>query len=107
MSSHDDTAHPAAGPSSCQGGTIPALERWQGRSQGRATEVDQLNSSPRLQELQRAGQMLAQISEIRETRIIALKRDVESGHYSVRAEQVAEMIMKDHLLDLYYSSPSY
>jgi anti-sigma28 factor (negative regulator of flagellin synthesis) len=107
MSSHDDTAHPAGSPSSSQVGMIPTLERQKGRSRGRATEVDQLNSPPRLQELQRAGQMLAQISEIRETRIIALKRDVESGHYSVRAEQVAEMIMKDHLLDLCYSSPSY
>jgi anti-sigma28 factor (negative regulator of flagellin synthesis) len=61
-----------------------------------------MNCSPRLQEIQRAGQMLAQTSEIRESRIIALRRDVESGHYSVKAEQVAEMIMKDNLLDLFY-----
>jgi anti-sigma28 factor (negative regulator of flagellin synthesis) len=87
MSSHDDTAYPTAGPSSYR----------------RATEMDQLNSSPRLEEFHRAGQMLAQISEIRETRIVALRRDVESGHYSVRAEQVAEMIMKDHLVDLCYA----
>jgi anti-sigma28 factor (negative regulator of flagellin synthesis) len=44
--------------------------------------------------------MLAQGSETRETRIAALKHDVESGHYQIRAEQVSEKIAKDHLLNL-------
>jgi anti-sigma28 factor (negative regulator of flagellin synthesis) len=102
MRSHDDTAHLPGGPSASQVGTIPLLGRQKGQSQGRVTQIDQMNCSPRLREIHRAGQLLAQTSEIREIRIIALRRDVESGHYSVKAEQVAEMIMKDNLLDLFY-----
>jgi flagellar biosynthesis anti-sigma factor FlgM len=102
MRSHDDTAHLPGGPSSSHVGTIPAQERQKGQSQGRVTQIDQMNCSPRLREIQRAGQMLAQTSEVRESRIIALRRDVASGQYSVKAEQVAEMIMKDNLLDLFY-----
>jgi len=45
--------------------------------------------------------VLAQTLEIRETRIVALRSDIESGHYSVEAEQVAEKIMQDLLLDLF------
>jgi anti-sigma28 factor (negative regulator of flagellin synthesis) len=44
--------------------------------------------------------MLAQIVDVRETRVVELQRDVENGHYAVEAEQVAERIVKNHLLDL-------
>jgi anti-sigma28 factor (negative regulator of flagellin synthesis) len=47
--------------------------------------------------------MLTQIFEIREIRVEALRREIESGHYSVKAEQVAEKIMEDQLLELFYS----
>jgi anti-sigma28 factor (negative regulator of flagellin synthesis) len=60
-----------------------------------------MNFSPWIWEIQQAGQILAPTLEIRETKIVALRRDVESGDYSVEAEQVAEKIMKDHLLDLF------
>jgi len=43
------------------------------------------------------------IFEIREMRVAALRRDIESGHYRVKAEQVAEKIMEDQLLELLYS----
>lgn len=46
-------------------------------------------------------QLLVQTLEVRETRIIALRRDIESGHYSVKADQVAEKIVKDHFLELF------
>lgn len=46
-------------------------------------------------------QLLVQTLEVRETRIIALRRDIESGHYSVKAAQVAEKIVKDYLLELF------
>jgi anti-sigma28 factor (negative regulator of flagellin synthesis) len=47
--------------------------------------------------------MLTLIFEIREMRVAALRRDIESGHYRVKAEQVAEKIMEDQLLALFYS----
>ena len=49
------------------------------------------------------NQILTQISEIREMRVAALRREIESGHYRVEAEQVAEKIMEDQLLELFYS----
>jgi negative regulator of flagellin synthesis FlgM len=63
-------------------------------------QTDQLSLSTTAREIQQVRQMLAQGSEIREAKVAALKHDVESGHYQVRAEQVAEKIVKDHLLNL-------
>ena len=61
-----------------------------------------MSFSPPLREIRQAGQMLAYTLEMREIRIAALRKDIESGHYSVKADQVAEKIMKDHLLDLFH-----
>jgi anti-sigma28 factor (negative regulator of flagellin synthesis) len=46
--------------------------------------------------------MLAYTLDIRETRIVALRKDIESGHYSVTDDQVAEKIMKDQLMELFH-----
>jgi hypothetical protein len=43
------------------------------------------------------GNVLSQPLKGRDTRIVALKSDIESGHYSVEPEQVAEKIMKNLL----------
>jgi anti-sigma28 factor (negative regulator of flagellin synthesis) len=59
-----------------------------------------MSSSPRLQEFQKASQMLTHTPIIRETKIVALKRDVENGQYRIKAEQVAAKLMRDHLQDL-------
>ena len=48
------------------------------------------------------GNVLSQTLKVRDTRIVALKSDIESGHYSVEAEQVAEKIMKNLLLALFH-----
>ena len=48
------------------------------------------------------GNVLPQPPQGKDTRIIALKSDIESGHYTVEAEQVAEKIMKNLLLALFY-----
>jgi anti-sigma28 factor (negative regulator of flagellin synthesis) len=69
-----------------------------GRAQWHVTQIDQLRVSPRLWEIQQAGRALAQTIDARETKIIALREDVESGHYRIKTEQVAEKLMKDHLL---------
>jgi flagellar biosynthesis anti-sigma factor FlgM len=100
MRSHGDTAHHSpVGPSAPQMKTMPAQEMPSAR--GRPTQIDRMTSSPQLREIQQAGKVLAQTLEIRETRIVALRSDIESGHYSVEAEQVAEKIMQDLLLDLF------
>lgn len=70
------------------------------RSSDRAIQTDRLHLSQRAQEIQHAGQTLAQTSDIRETKVMALIRNIASGRYQVYAEQVAEKIVKDHLLHL-------
>jgi flagellar biosynthesis anti-sigma factor FlgM len=100
MRSQGSTAHSPGGPSSPQLETIPAQEMKKARA--RLIHVDQMSFSLLLREIQQAGQMLAHTLEIRETRIVALRKDIESGHYSVKADQVAEKIMKDNLLDLFH-----
>jgi flagellar biosynthesis anti-sigma factor FlgM len=72
------------------------------RPQGRLTHTDQLNLSPKAREVQQAGQMLAYMAEVREMRVVELRRDIENGHYAIKAEQVAERIVKNHILDLLY-----
>jgi anti-sigma28 factor (negative regulator of flagellin synthesis) len=65
-------------------------------------QIDQRNLSPWIADIQQAGPLLAQTLDVREAKIVALRRDVESGHYSVEPEQVAEKIVEHHLLDLFY-----
>ena len=100
MRSYGDTAsHSTIGPSLPQMKT-KAVQEMKSVC-GRLTQVDQMSSSPRSQEIQQAGKLLAQTLEVRDTKVVALRRDIESGHYSVEAEQVAEKIMTDLLLDLF------
>jgi flagellar biosynthesis anti-sigma factor FlgM len=99
MRSHGDTAHTSVGSSLPQMKMTPTQEMKS--APGRLTQVDQISSSPRLREIQQAGKLLAQTFEVRETKIVILRRKIESGYYNVEAEQVAEKIMKDLLLDLF------
>jgi flagellar biosynthesis anti-sigma factor FlgM len=103
MRSHGDTAHPPVGPSSPQVKTIPTSESPRRGSRGQVTQIDQINLSQRIRDIQQANQVLAQTLEVREAKIVALRRDIESGHYRVGAEQLAEKIVKHHLLDLFNS----
>lgn len=101
MKSYGDTSNPPVAMSSPQVRAISALEIQIGRTQRRVTQVGPTRSSPQLWEIQQAGSMLRQTINIRETKIVALKKDVESGEYSIKAEQVAEKLMKDHLAVLF------
>jgi anti-sigma28 factor (negative regulator of flagellin synthesis) len=100
MRSHGNTAHhPPVGPSLPETRTI--LAEGMLSAQRRLIQVDQVSSAPRLREIQQASKLLARTSELRETRILALRRDIERGDYHVEVEQVAEKIMKDLLLELF------
>jgi flagellar biosynthesis anti-sigma factor FlgM len=103
MHSYDDTPYPPVMSSSPQVRKTSAQEMKMGRRRKRVHDLDQLNCPPRLWEIQIANQILVQILEIRETRVATLRRKIESGHYSVKAERVAEKIMEDQLLDLFDS----
>jgi anti-sigma28 factor (negative regulator of flagellin synthesis) len=102
MRSNGNTSHPPVSPSSPQVRTTPAPEMKIGRARRRAIDVDRMNSLSQSWKIYNYNHIFPQILEIRETRIAALRRDIESGHYCVKAEQVAEKIMEDELLDLLY-----
>ena len=102
MRSHGGTAHHSPiDPSLPQMQTVPADERPNARR--RLTQVDPMTLSPRVLETQQAEKVRAQILKVRERRIVALRTNIESGHYSVEAEQVAEKIMNGLLLDLFHN----
>jgi flagellar biosynthesis anti-sigma factor FlgM len=97
-----DTAHLPGDPSSRQGRSIPAIEMPSTQALRRVIQIEQLNLSPLVREMQQAGQLLARTFDLREAKLMALRQEVESGRYRVEAEQVAEKIMADHLLDICY-----
>jgi flagellar biosynthesis anti-sigma factor FlgM len=97
--SGDKSAPLTDGASHHMGITIPR-QAYVNRHRERLTHTDQVSLSPKVREIQQASQMLAQIVDVRETRVVELQRDVENGYYAVKAEQVAERIVKNHLLDL-------
>jgi flagellar biosynthesis anti-sigma factor FlgM len=100
-----DSAHLSGDPSSQQGRGIPALEMPGRQSLRRVIQIEQLNLSALAREIQYAGQLLAHTVDLREAKLMALRQQVESGRYRVAAEQVAEKIMADYLLDICYPSP--
>jgi negative regulator of flagellin synthesis FlgM len=83
-------------------GAISPRQTEASRPQGRETQADQLYLSPQAREIQQAGQLLAQTPDVREAKVIALKQDIESGHYDVKSEHVAEKLVQHHLLDFFY-----
>jgi anti-sigma28 factor (negative regulator of flagellin synthesis) len=99
-----DSAHLSGDPSPRQGRSMLALAMSARQSLRRAIQIEQLNLSPLTREIQYAGQLLAHVLDLREAKLMALRQDVESGRYCVAAEQVAEKIMADYLLDICYPS---
>jgi anti-sigma28 factor (negative regulator of flagellin synthesis) len=101
MRRDDDQIRPSATSSLPQAQIGSALEAPTEQSRNRMIHFGIMSSFLGLHKLQTASQMLAHALKARETRIAALMRDVESGHYRIKAEQVAEKLMQDYLLGLF------
>jgi anti-sigma28 factor (negative regulator of flagellin synthesis) len=101
---NSDSAHLSGDQSSQQGRGIPAREKPGRQSLRRVIQIDQLNLSPLASTIQHAGQLLVRPLDLREARLMALRQEVENGRYGVAAEQVAEKIMMDYLLEVRYPS---
>lgn len=96
-----DTYQPSIQSLSYQIRAIPVRRKSVNESSEQAAQIDQLHVSPRAREIQQAGQIVGQpFEEIREKKIVALRRDIASGQYQTQAEQIAEKLVKDHLLNL-------
>jgi hypothetical protein len=101
---NSDSAHLSGDPSSRHGRDIPALEKPGRHALRRVIQLEQFNLSRLAREIQYAGRPLARPVELREAKLTALRQEVESGRYCVAAEQVAEKIVADYLLDICYLS---
>ena len=71
-----------------------------GQVHTQATSADQVDLSPRAKEIQQAARVLAQTPDVRKAQVAEIKRAVEGGTYSVKADQLAGKMVKDALLDL-------
>jgi flagellar biosynthesis anti-sigma factor FlgM len=96
-----DVAHPSGDSSLAQKWAIQTSEKSCRPSLGRVMQIDQLNLPPFMREIQQVSQILIHIENIREAKIIALRQEIESGQYHINADEVAEKIMTEHLLNLF------
>jgi anti-sigma28 factor (negative regulator of flagellin synthesis) len=103
MQSSDDTLYPSVNSPSPRVRTISAQEIRIGQRRQRLPDFDQLYCSSQFRRIYQFNQILTQIFEIREMRVAALRMEIERGHYRVKAEQVAEKILEDQLLEIFYS----
>jgi flagellar biosynthesis anti-sigma factor FlgM len=103
MQSSDDTLYPSVNSPSPRVRTISAQGIRIGQRRQRLPDFDQLYCSSQFRRIHQFNQILTQIFEIREMRVAALRMEIERGHYRVKAEQVAEKILEDQLLELFYS----
>ncbi len=59
---------------------------------------DMVNISSKGAQIQQIKSMIQNISDVRHDRVDALKQKWESGGYQINADQVAQSMVKDHLL---------
>ena len=99
MKIHGDKPYLPVDPSHQTGAAAPTAKKA-GQSQEPSTSEDRVDLSPKAKEMQQAAQALADTPEVREAKVAELKRAVDSGAYNVNAEQIAEKMVKDTLLDM-------
>jgi flagellar biosynthesis anti-sigma factor FlgM len=68
---------------------------------GRTTPIsDRLEISPRSPDMKRIHQILAPAPEIRMEKVVELKKTIVGGTYEVRAEDIADRMIREVILEL-------
>jgi negative regulator of flagellin synthesis FlgM len=62
---------------------------------------ERVNLSAKAKDIQQVRQLLAQIPDTREPKVIELKNQVESGTYRIDAGKIAEKMVGESLIDLF------
>jgi negative regulator of flagellin synthesis FlgM len=73
-------------------------ERSQVRS-GEHSDSDRLELSVRSLEISHLEELIRSTPDVRESRVEEVRRDIESGTYTIKAEKIAEKIIGGNLLD--------
>jgi negative regulator of flagellin synthesis FlgM len=63
--------------------------------------AEKVNLSAKAKDIQQIRQLLAQIPDTRETKVIELKNQVDSGTYRIEAGKIAEKMVGESLIDLF------
>jgi negative regulator of flagellin synthesis FlgM len=63
--------------------------------------TEKVNLSSRAKDIQQVRQILDQTPDLREDKVLDLKRQIDNGSYVVNAEKVAEKIVGESLIDLF------
>ncbi len=62
---------------------------------GTGPRHDQVNVSPRAQQLRRVMEVMPEVADIREARVAELQARIEGGQYEVDAETIAKRLLDD------------
>lgn len=63
--------------------------------------TEKVNLSARAKDIQQIRQILDQTADIREDKVLELKRQIDSGNYKINAEKIAEKMVGESLIDLF------
>lgn len=72
------------------------------RQTGAASAVtEKVNLSNRGKDIQQIRQILDQTPDVREDKVLELKRQIESGNYRINPEGIAEKMAGESLIDIF------
>jgi negative regulator of flagellin synthesis FlgM len=69
------------------------------KSGGASVETDRLELSVRSREIAHLNELIQSTPDVREERVEQVRQQLENGTYNVKAERIAEKIIRGNLLD--------
>jgi negative regulator of flagellin synthesis FlgM len=63
--------------------------------------IEKVNLSTRAKDIQQIRQILDQTPDIREDKVLELKRQIDSENYRIDAEKIAEKMVGESIIDLF------
>lgn len=63
--------------------------------------TEKVNLSTRARDIQQIRQILDKTPDIREDKVLELKRQIDSGNYRINEEKIAEKMVEESLIDLF------
>lgn len=64
-------------------------------------ETEKVHLSEKAKEITRIQKILESVPEVREDKVQGVSEQLEKGTYNVKAEEVAEKVLQEHLIDIF------
>ena len=71
------------------------------QGQKKASATESVNLSHTARDIQKIREIIEATPEIRTDKVGQLKREIEAGSYSVKADKVAERMLRESLIDIF------